>query len=72
MVEEWRAFALALLGVAIAAMVMLLLVALTPDANRWSLLGPLPGVGIALAIWLVGWPATESFRVYSRRPADRV
>lgn len=65
--EEWRAFGSAALGAGVAAVVLLGLIALTPADNRWALLGPLPGVGVALAIWLIGWPAAETFRVYSRR-----
>lgn len=69
--EEWRAFASAALGAAIAAAVLLGLVALSPADGRWALLRPLPGVGVALAIWLIGWPAAETFRVYSRRSDPR-
>lgn len=69
--EEWRAFATAALGAGITAVVLLGLIAVTPADNRWALLGPLPGIGIALAIWLIGWPAAETFRVYSRRADPR-
>jgi hypothetical protein len=64
--QEWRAFASAVIGAAISAAVLLGLVALSQADGRWALLRPLPGVGVALAIWLIGWPAAETFRVYSR------
>lgn len=65
--EEWRAFGYAALGAAITAAILLGLVALTPSDTRWALLRPLPGVGLALAIWAIGWPGAATFRVYSRR-----
>ena len=65
--KEWRDWGLAAAGYAVTAAiigVMTLLVGSGVDAT--PLLGVLPGLGIALVVWLVCWPVTESVRAAQR------
>ena len=61
--KEWHDFGLAALGFATTALLIGLLAALTPARSGIApLLSPLPGLGIALVVWFLGWPVWETVR----------
>ncbi len=68
--KEWKDFGLALLAAAVTVAVLAGLVLVAgPGVDTRPLLGFLPSMGVALTVWLLGWPVWETVRAAGSRRA---